>query len=229
MDLATRLRQAIDATGRKQSWVAARANVPEETISRIVTGQSRNPQIATLMKIAPVVGVSVGWLLDERGAAVSAGDARTITAAIDVLRGLVGTSHAAVPNAVPIGRADSRQSRRAAIDAWPDLVTLPQRDIPAEFASRGAKWVFRATDESLSGCGIREGDALYVREMRDVRQAIGHIVICRVAGAAFAKRLDIAGSAIELASANVGYESLIVRDESEFALFGVVVGRSGAV
>src|SRR6185436_1458487 len=99
MDLATRLRQAIDATGETQSRLAARADLPEETISRIVTGQSRNPQVGTLMKIAPVVGVTVGWLLGERGAAVSAGEAQTIAAAIEILRRLSGTASPTGPNA----------------------------------------------------------------------------------------------------------------------------------
>lgn len=229
MDLATRLRQAIDASGEKQSSVAVRANVPEETISRIVTGQSRNPQIGTLLKIAPVVGVTVGWLLGERGAAVSAAEAQTIGAAIEILRRLSGTAAEPGPNATPIGRADSRQTRRGSLDAWPDLVTMPQHDIPGEFASRGARWVFRASGDSMLGAGIRDGDRLYVREVRDVRQAIGHIAVCRLGGGVYAKRLDIARDRIKLVSDDDTVEPLIVRDESEFALFGIVVGRSGEV
>jgi SOS-response transcriptional repressor LexA len=209
MDLATRLRQAIDATGEKQSWVAARANVPEETISRIVTGQSQNPQVGTLLKIAPVVGVTVGWLLGERGAAVSASEAQTIAAAIDILRRLSGTVAEPGPNAAPIGRGE--------------------HTIPTEFASRGARWVFRASGESMLRAGIREGDRLYVREVRDVRQAIGHIAVCRIGGGVYAKRLDIIGDRITLVSETDTVEPLIVRDESEFALLGIVVGRSGDV
>lgn len=208
MDLATRLRQAIDATGEKQSWVAARANVPEETISRIVTGQSQNPQIGTLMKIAPVVGVTVGWLLGERDAAVSASEAQTLGEAIEILRRLTGTVAEPGPNAVPIRRGEH---------------------IPTEFASRGARWVFRATGDSLLRAGIRDGDRLYVREVRDVRQAIGHIAVCRLGGGVYAKRLDIVRDRITLISDNDAVEPLIVRDESEFALLGIVVGRSGEI
>jgi len=209
MDLATRLRLAIDATGEKQSWVAARANVPEETISRIVTGQSRNPQVGTLMKIAPVVGVTVGWLLGERGAAVSGSEAKTIAATIEILRRLTATAGEPDTNAMPVGRGEHH--------------------IPAEFASRGARWVFRATGDSMIGAGIRDGDRLFVREVRDVRQAIGHVAVCRVGGGVYAKRLDMARDRIMLVSEHDGVEPLIVRDESEFALLGIVVGRSGEV
>ena len=207
MDLATRLSQAIDATGEKQSWVAARANVPEETISRIVTGQSQNPQIGTLMKIAPVVGVTVGWLLGERGAAVSAAEAETIAATIEILRRLTGTIDEPEPNAIPIGRGE--------------------HSIPGEFASRGARRVFRATGESMLRSGIRDGDRLYVRDVHDVRQAIGHLAVCRIGGGVYAKRLDIVGDRITLVSDNDAVEALIVRDESEFELLGIVVGRAG--
>lgn len=230
MDLATRLRQAIDATGQTQSWVAAHASLPEETISRIVTRQSRNPQVGTLMKLAPVLGVTVGWLLDERSAPVTASEAKTIATTIEIMRRLSGTSAEAGPNAEPIGHAGSRSSRQSAMEIWPEVSGLPHYDIPAEFTSRGAKWVFRASGDSMSGCGILDGDRLYVREVHDVRRAIGDVVVCRLAGAIHARRLAITAGRLKLVSENDRYKPIAVHDEAgEFALFGIVVGRSGDV
>ena len=78
----------------------------------------------------------------------------------------------------------------------------------------------------MRGCGILDGDRLFVRPVRDVRQAIDEIVVCRVAEGLHVRRLSIAGERIELVSENHRYDPILV-DESEFALLGVVVGRAG--
>jgi transcriptional regulator with XRE-family HTH domain len=64
-DIAARLAEAIEATGKTQAWVSVRSGVREETISHILTGTMKRPPIATLMRLAPVLEVSVGWLLGE--------------------------------------------------------------------------------------------------------------------------------------------------------------------
>jgi transcriptional regulator with XRE-family HTH domain len=227
MDLAARLRSAIEAIGQTQSWVAARSNVPEETISRIVTRETKNPQVGTLMKLAPVLGVTVGWLLGEKNAAFSDDEARTLARAIDILRGrLQGTAidPRERPNALAVAKT------RGADRDWEELASLPVADIPRDFAMRGAKWVVRARGDSMSGRGIRDGDLLYVRPVADVRHAIGEIVVGLVAGALFAKRLEIAADRIKLVSENERYEPMLVDEISdEFALLGIVVGRAGEV
>jgi len=66
-----RLRQAIRASRMMQTEIAVRAGLPDETVSRIVTGQTRNPQLETLVCIAHAIGITVGWLLDEHGYSLS--------------------------------------------------------------------------------------------------------------------------------------------------------------
>ena len=66
-----RLRQAVRESGKSQSRIACDAGIPEETLSRIVTGDTANPTIGTIVKIAGGLGVTVGWLLGERGYALS--------------------------------------------------------------------------------------------------------------------------------------------------------------
>lgn len=65
MDIAEALRREIDARGIKQSWLAAEAGVPEETLSRILTRTTKNPGVATLQKVARVLGRTVSELLAE--------------------------------------------------------------------------------------------------------------------------------------------------------------------
>ena len=63
-----RLRQAVEESGKTQARIALDAGVPEETVSRLMTGATKNPQIDTLLKIAHHgLGVTVAWLLGERG------------------------------------------------------------------------------------------------------------------------------------------------------------------
>jgi transcriptional regulator with XRE-family HTH domain len=65
-ELAARLRAAIVARGVKQSWLAAEAGVPEETLSRITTGKTQNPGVYTVARIAKALGITVGELLAEK-------------------------------------------------------------------------------------------------------------------------------------------------------------------
>ena len=63
--IAARLAEAINATGKTQAWVSVRCGVREETIRGIIAGDITKPRVATLMRLAPVLKVSVGWLLGE--------------------------------------------------------------------------------------------------------------------------------------------------------------------
>lgn len=208
MDLASRLRAAIDASGRTQSWIAERSGVPDDTISRIVTRETKNPQIVTLLKLAPVLGVSVGWLLGEKIAPFTTAETRALAAAVDILRyRLAGDA------------IDGRHSSNAAAE---------KQEIPREYAVRGAKLVFRAVGDSMLHAGIIDGDRLYVREVKDIRRAIDEIVVCRVGDALFVKRLQFDGGRISLTSANERYAPIPVDEKhDDFALIGIVLGRSG--
>lgn len=211
IDLAARVRMAIEARGETQASVAARASLPVETIGRIVTRETRNPQVATLMKLAPVLGVSVGWLLGETTAALTPWETHTLGEAIDILRSrLIGLPH------------DPRQS--------PNATPLPAGEIPREFAANGATLIFRATGDSMTGCGILGGDLLFVRPVEDVRQALGDVVVCRLAKALYVKRLAVDETHIRLVSENESYGAIVVDEGADdFALVGVVIARAGAL
>lgn len=202
---------AIEAIGETQVSVAARANLPVETVGRIVTRETRNPQVSTLLKLAPVLGVSVGWLLGETTASLTPWESHTLSEAIDILRSrLIG---------LPL---DARQS--------PNATPLPSGEIPREFADSGATLLFRATGDSMTACGILPGDRLFARPATDVRQAIDDIVICRLAKNLYAKRLTVDETHIRLVSENESYGPIIVDEQADdFALIGVVLGRAGAL
>jgi transcriptional regulator with XRE-family HTH domain len=62
-----RLREAIDRTNRKHSYIATSAGITPVTLSRILTGESAEPRFTSIVRLAHEAGVTVSWLLDEEG------------------------------------------------------------------------------------------------------------------------------------------------------------------
>jgi transcriptional regulator with XRE-family HTH domain len=85
-----RLRKAVRASGQSQAEISRRSGVPEETISRVMTGQSANPQIETVVCIAHAIGVTVGWLLEERGYSMSVEQVQRLRDASAVIAEVAG-------------------------------------------------------------------------------------------------------------------------------------------
>lgn len=204
MDLPSRLRAAIVAKGLTQSALAMRANVPEETLSRIMSGGTKYPRIDTVLKLASVLNVTVGWLVDEHTAPFTQAESEVLARAMEILQSRIRTQRADVQsNVEPIARPP----------------------IPREYAARGATLVFRAHGDSMRDAGIVNGDRLYVRPVGDVRQAIDEVVVCRVDSDLYVRRLKIDGRRIRLVSANGAV--LVDEKSGGFALLGIVIGRAG--
>jgi DNA-binding phage protein len=85
-----RLRQAVRASRMRQCEIAVRAGLPEETVSRVLTGQSMNPQLETIVCIAHAIGCTLGWLLDERGYSISIEQVRRLRDAGAVIAEVTG-------------------------------------------------------------------------------------------------------------------------------------------
>lgn len=82
-----RLRLAVERDGRKHSAIARQANIAPETLSRILTGESKRPQFATIVRIAHAAGETIGWVLKESGFEFSAVErARLLDAAEIVMK-----------------------------------------------------------------------------------------------------------------------------------------------
>jgi transcriptional regulator with XRE-family HTH domain len=62
--IGQRLRRARLASGVSQVTLAARARVAAKTVSAIECGHVRQPYMATLRRLAAVLGVSARWLRD---------------------------------------------------------------------------------------------------------------------------------------------------------------------
>lgn len=210
-----RLRQAIEASGRKQSVIAAGAGVAPETLSRILNSKHAKPTFETIIRIAHAVDESVGWLLGEPGFALSLDEQKKLSDAVDVLQASLVKSQA---RSFLAGAANVSAVR-----------TKDRLEIPDAYYSMGARVVYRADGDSMIEAGIADHDLLFVRPAHSIHDAAGRVVICRLSGSEYVRQLDVRGHRIRLLSRNPRYASMEVDRDVEFALIGVVVGRSGAL
>lgn len=200
----------VESSGRRHAAIAADAGVAPETLSRIINSPSARPEFETIARIAHAADENVGWLLDERGFSLSAGELARVREAVDVLQHALLKSAppkrdaAALPNAEAVARR-SRETR------WPE-----------------ARLVYRAVGETMIDTGIANGDLLFVRPTRDIRGAAGNIVVCRLGHATYVKQLELLNGRIRLLSRNHRFAPIAVDEESDdFELIGIVIGRSG--
>lgn len=205
-----RLRVAIARSGKKQSAIALEAGMAPETLSRILNATSAQPSFDTVVRIARALNENVGWLLDEHGFSLSAHEQRRVQTAVRIL-------HDAL--LAQVAKPDTRHQP----NAMPALA-----EIPRNFAAGGARLVYEASGDSMLGAGIADGDLLYVKPTRTMREANGHIVVCCVGGADYVRVLDVRAGRTRLLSRGEREPAMEV-SEDELELIGIVVGRTGPV
>lgn len=63
------IRQRREAAGMSAAALAAKAKLSSAHVSHIESGRIGSPEVDTLQKIARALGITIGELLDEQGAA----------------------------------------------------------------------------------------------------------------------------------------------------------------
>lgn len=204
-----RLRAAIEKSGKKHSAIAEDADVDPTTLSRVLNARME-PTFQTVVRIARALGENVGWLLDERGFALSADEQKQLRKVVRFLDdALLG-----------VARRD-RVEDNALADG--------SAEIPRAYVVRGARLAYEAIGDSMLGAGIADRDTLFVKPTRSTREAGGRIVVCRVDGAELVKVLDLRAGRIRLLSRNERYPPIEIADHMRFELVGIVVGRAGTL
>ncbi|HEX2123166.1 MAG TPA: S24 family peptidase [Thermoanaerobaculia bacterium] len=227
MVLRERIQAAMDAKGWNQARLAAESGVAEETLSKIMTGATEDPQMSTLTRLAYALDETVGALLGEKGFDLTAADqqrvrdfiawaARKLEATPPPLIDAFGQPNASSLDLIAIGERRRRSDPKSGETG----------SIPAHFWEQGAKEIFRANGDSMRGAGILDRDLLYVKRVGVARMAAGKIVVCRVGNKQFVKKLEIARGKVRLLSANDRYAPIEVKKE-DLEVVGVVIGRSG--
>lgn len=212
-DWRERLRAAVERSGKKQSAIARDAGLAPETLSRILTSANHRPTFDTIVRIARAVNENVGWLLNERGFALSSDEQKQLRKVVRFLDDIL------------TGTAAQRRERLE-----PNAVPASVSEIPHSFKFRGARLAYEAAGDSMIGAGIADRDLLFVKPTRSMREATGKVVVCRVDAVEYVKLLDVRAGALRLLSRNDRYPPIDVPEEANrFELIGVVVGRSGAL
>lgn len=208
--IGERLRSAIEARGVRHAWVAEEAGITAATLSNILTGKTSDPGIAVVQSIARAIGQPLAAILDEPVAPLLESEEEVLRRAMEILdRRVLRSQHRG------FAIAASGRSR-------PEAESIPRHEIPAALQRRGARLVFRALGDALSDEGIHENDVLYVKPARNVRDADGRIIVCRIGRVLHVRKLIASGRTLRLQAGT----TIITIDESvEFELLGIVVAH----
>ncbi len=95
-------------------------------------------------------------------------------------------------------------------------------EVPASMVGPGENFVLRVQGDSMIGDGIMDGDYVVVRKQASADN--GQTVIALIREEATVKRFYRKGAHIELHPANASMQPIMVKDEENFRIEGVVVG-----
>jgi DNA polymerase V len=88
--------------------------------------------------------------------------------------------------------------------------------------NKAATFFVRASGDSMEGAHIASGDILVVD--RSVEPKPGMVAVAAVRGELVVKRLAKKGRALLLVSEHEAYEPIVVEDEGDCIVWGIVVG-----
>ncbi|MBN2428216.1 MAG: transcriptional repressor LexA [Deltaproteobacteria bacterium] len=104
-----------------------------------------------------------------------------------------------------------------------EAVTTPDFvEVPSSMAGSGENYVLRVQGDSMIGDGILDGDLVVVRKQATADN--GQTVVALIRGEATVKRFYRKGERIELHPANPTLSPILVENEEDFHIDGVVVG-----
>jgi transcriptional regulator with XRE-family HTH domain len=200
MDWVDRLREAVEAKG-KHGGVAMEAGVDASALSDILRRETDNPKLQTLIRVCAVCGVTVGWVLGEKGFELGPADFEFMGEINDWIRSKrSGQSSVELKGDEPAANAfvrDARFERELPAvatlrgETFVDEDELRERSIPHEYQIDGANTVYRTRGDSMIDAGILDGDILFVRRTRNRTAANGHVVVGRLDGTFTVKRLHV--------------------------------------
>ena len=104
-----------------------------------------------------------------------------------------------------------------------EAITTPDSiEVPPSMVGSGENFVLRVQGDSMVGDGILDGDYVVVRKQAQADS--GQTVVALIRGEATVKRLLRREKRIELHPANPTMQPLIITDEEDFLIEGIVIG-----
>jgi repressor LexA len=102
------------------------------------------------------------------------------------------------------------------------IATPGSIEVPPSMVGPGENFVLRVQGDSMIGDGILDGDYIVVRKQGHADN--GQTVVALLRGEATVKRMLYRDNRIELHPANPSMQPIIIEDEEDFRVEGVVVG-----
>ncbi|MEO8379466.1 MAG: S24 family peptidase [Acidobacteriota bacterium] len=224
MKIGQRLGRALERMGKSQREIAERAKMEEGTLSKILSGKTPSPFFGTIEKIVRAADLTWGELFDEPQMRLSETDARSAREFREVLDRVIEND--AKQKGISRGLASRTEKRGISIvrDAarreYDEVDELRSEEIPEEYQRVHANRVYRVLTDAME---ILEGSLLFARATQNHEGADGAIVICRLDGKLYLRRLDRRGGRTTLEATNPRYLPIRVDPKHDhFALVAVV-------
>jgi SOS-response transcriptional repressor LexA len=227
MDVIDRLHAAVNASPLSKKQIAHLAGMTPWELSRLLHHKLESPSIHDIEAVASAIGISMASLyVEEAELAAETAQARDALQVLSRYLDQRDASPARVTSRPK--RKSSRTARPFPVAATPNVEMFAgeesrRREIPPELWSRGARFVARAIGDSMTGAGIESGDLVFFRPPVSINAARGKIVVCRLGGGVYLKRLQRTGDRVRLVSDNERYGPIVVGPEDDFELYGIVV------
>jgi transcriptional regulator with XRE-family HTH domain len=216
MKIGQRLGRALQRAGKSQREVADRAKMEEATVSKIITGQTASPFFGTVEKIVRAAGLTWGELFDEPQMRLSETDARVSREFREVLDRVLDND----ARQKRISRGQVSVVRDAPRGKHDDVEELADEEIPEEYQRVHANRVYRVLTDAMQ---ILEGSLLFARATQNEEAAEGEMVIYRLNGKLYLRRLDRRPARTILEATNPRYSPIRVdRKTDRFSLVAVV-------
>lgn len=223
-----RLTAAIAASGKTRAEIIAETGIDKSDLSKIENGHTVNISRSRLALLAKATGTTVGYLHGDSMVVSPEDEEELLRQRIWIDKKLPKIDARDAPNAILIVSGLTRVSSRQRGDMIADTPQAPKLDIPSTFRRREVQHVLRALGDSMIDAGIVNDDTLYATAASE--PTVGKIIVCRLHGDTFVKRVVSEHDQFFLRSENPRYLPIEFDPKSpDFEMIGVVVGRLGAV
>lgn len=203
MKIGQRLGRALQRAGMTQREIADRAKMEESTVSNIITGTTASPYFISVEKIVRAAGITWAELFDEPQMRLSETDARVAREFREVLDRVIDSD----ARQKRISRGQIAVVRDAPSGEYDDVEELRDEEIPEEYQRVHANRVYRVLTDAMQ---ILPNSLLFARASQNEGAADGQVVVYRLKGTLYLRRLDQRGGRTILEATNPRYAPIRV-------------------
>ncbi|HYC94030.1 MAG TPA: LexA family transcriptional regulator [Thermoanaerobaculia bacterium] len=219
MRIGERLGLALKRAGKKQVNVAFAAGLDPAALSKIISGEIEHPRFDTIEKIVRAADLTWAEVFDEPRLRLSPDDVRSAREFQEVLERILENDSKQKDISRTRGFYIVSDAPRGTSD---EVENLPTQKIPDEYQRLDANRAYLVHTDAMIEARIPEESVIYARATQNVASADGEIVVCRLNGKLYLRRLDLRGNKTVLVAANPRYGDIVKRAKDRFALEAMV-------